>query len=122
MLKRNRQLTEAANFHDPRSYVANWNHPGTDHACEYLKGKEDVGARREEIRAFWKGKCAECGRYCPTFGHLHHIKGGLGKQRCWCRENLIFLCGPCHKDKHVSVRWTRKRSAEKDFLKLTEGM
>lgn len=101
MFKIDPEATERAGFKDPRSYVgmpppSGRFHPGTDHACVYLFGKEDVGARRDEIRKKNEGLCEYCGRLCWWSGELHHRVGGNGAQRCWCYENLAWVCKECH--------------------------
>lgn len=118
MPKRDEQATALAKFHDPRSYVANWNHQGTDHPCIYLKGREDKGAQREAIFRRDKFRCQACGRLLSLDGELapvgewHHKKGGLGRQRCDCIENAELRCPPwlgdCHSGEHVQVQWTKK--------------
>jgi len=113
--KKDREATARAHFKDPRSYVSLRIHPGQRFACVYLKG-EDVGAVRERIRCWYNYSCAECGRYCSETGHLHHIVGGLGAQRCWCEVNLIWLCELCHKDKHVQISWSRWAKKEEEAI------
>ena len=104
MLRVDKEATERAGFKDPRSYVclASFRiHQGTEHPCTYLAGA-DVGIRRAEVFFLAHYRCAACGRYCPEDGelwqrgHLDHIVGGLGAQRCYCYENLQLLCPDCH--------------------------
>jgi len=112
--KRDVQATIDRQYLDPRSYVATWNHPGTDHPCEYLRG-EDKTARRRQIFERDKGQCQIEGPGCRgyrgwDYGEWHHLQGGLGKQHCDCMENGVWACGPCHRAQHVQVR-SAKRSA-----------
>jgi hypothetical protein len=108
MIRRDKQATMDKQFLDPRSYVANWKHPFTDHACEYLFG-EDKTARRRQIFDRDKGKCQLETFLCKgyqgwDYGEWHHAKGGRGRQHCDCLENGLWSCGPCHRAMHVAVR------------------
>ena len=108
MLRRDKELTAMRKFNDPRSFVANWKHPGTEHPCVYLKGR-DVGERRQIVYDEAKGRCFYCGAwYGPNYGELHHLRGGLGNQRCWCIENLAWVCPRCHRTHHGHTRFGEK--------------
>lgn len=92
-----------------RSYVGSNLHPGTDHLCWYLKGV-DASLQRDRVFERDKGKCQVCGAYYGIeWGECHHLKGGLGKQRCWCMENLAWSCPKCHRSKHVRPMWTPRK-------------
>jgi len=109
--KRDKQATELRGFLDPRSYVSHRIHPGTEHPCEFLYGR-DVGVARLEVFAREKGRCWSCLTECNwDIGEMHHLKGGLGAQRCECLENLRWSCPHCHRAKHVQVQWTKRASA-----------
>ena len=118
MLKRDRELTDAmyanGTYKDQkrRSYVANWLHPGTNHRCEYLFGIDRL-RRHNEIRERARGWCQGCERahYVGIEGEWHHIKGGLGVQRCDCAENALLVCQTFHRNHHVRVKWTKKEEA-----------
>jgi hypothetical protein len=106
MIRKDKEATIAQQYLDRRSYVANWKHEGTNHGCVYLFG-EDMSARRVQIFEREKGKCQNCGFWTgPHWGELHHIKGGLGNQRCSCFENLAWSCAKCHHSKHIQVMWS----------------
>lgn len=110
-MKRDVQLTKAAKFLDPRSFIVQNLHPNTNHACVYLKGK-DVGPARLRIFERDKGRCQACGAwYGWDWGELHHLKGGLGLQRCWCPENLAWSCPKCHRSVHARPLWTPRTAA-----------
>ena len=109
MIKVDKEATRAAKFHDLRSYIATWLHPNTTHACRYLYG-EDVQDQRYHVFEVDQGKCFNCGAwYGPRSGELHHRQGGLGRQRCWCLENLAWSCPKCHRAQHVQTRWYEKK-------------
>ena len=99
MLRVDKQQTEEMSFNDKRSYVGNRMHPGTEHQCVYLKGR-DRSVRRAVIFSRSKGLCELCGDFCPFTGEMHHVKGGLGAQRCDCAENLVWACRECHRQAH----------------------
>jgi len=107
--KADKQLTDAANFEDDRSFIGQRIHPGTDHNCRYLRG-DDVKPMRQAIYARDGGRCTlklKCdgSRVLPFDGevwerwHLEHEIGGLGLQRCFCEENLRGACFSCHQIK-----------------------
>ena len=109
MPKADRQLTEAANFEDPRSFIGKRIHPGTQHNCLYVRG-DDVRPVRVAIYARDGGRCTlklKCdgSRVLPFDGsiyerwHLEHKVGGLGLQRCFCPENVRGACWDCHQAK-----------------------
>jgi hypothetical protein len=109
MLKRDSELTACAGFVDPRSFVALWKHPGTNHPCVYLFGV-DKGPQRRKIFERDKGRCQLETPACKGYqgwdrGQWHHIKGGRGNQHCDCLENALWSCGPCHRQKHVRPRF-----------------
>jgi hypothetical protein len=96
------QRTAEAKFQDKRSY---WTHAGH----EFLFG-DDVRQRRAEIFERDKGLCQlkvskDCIRYPGWYGHLHHIKGGNTDDRCWDKENLLWVCRHCHVEIHPRVKW-----------------
>ena len=107
-MKADRALTLAMKFQNPKSFIGQRIHPGTNHQCVYLKGK-DVGPARLAIYERDKGLCQTCGRHADwDDGEMHHKAGGLGLQRCSCAENLEWQCGPCHRRKHVAPMWTHR--------------
>lgn len=109
-MRADRELTAAMKFLDPRSFIGQRIHPGTTHQCCYLRGK-DVGPARQAIYERDKGLCQTCQRFSDSDdGEMHHIQGGLGLQRCSCPENLEWICGPCHRAKHVRVMWTHRKT------------
>jgi 5-methylcytosine-specific restriction endonuclease McrA len=105
----NPEATKEANFTDHRSYVSSRQHPGSDHACMYLKG-DDVAQARRRVFERERGRCWKCGAYYGwEFGHLRHLHGGNGEERCWCDENLGWGCPKCHMAEHGRVpRWVEK--------------
>jgi 5-methylcytosine-specific restriction endonuclease McrA len=118
-VKADRELTQAANFTDHRSFVGQRIHPGTAHNCIYVRG-DDVEQVRRRIYDRDGGRCTlkiQCAgaKVLPFDGtvwerwHLEHEVGGLGLSRCWCDENLRGTCNPCHrlKDKR-DPRWTKR--------------
>ena len=119
-MKRDRQLTDLAyangTFVDPkrRSYVAQKLHPGTDHPCVFLRGK-DRSNRRDELFKRVKGLCINCKRYRDEdHGDMsHEVSRGRGGCDCW--ENLAWRCtffvANCHTKEHPQVQWTRKGAA-----------
>jgi hypothetical protein len=117
VLRRDKELTDlmyaTGVYTDERhrSYVANWNHPGTNHRCEYLFGKDRI-RRHNEIRERANGFCQGCehAHYLGLEGEWHHIKGGLGRQRCDCRENGLYVCTKFHRKHHLHVKWTKARA------------
>ena len=110
-MKRDKALTIAENFQDPRSFVGQNLHPGTLRHCIYLRGK-DVGPQRHGVFLRDNGKCQACGAYYgEDWGELHHLKGGLGLQRCWCPENLAWSCPKCHRSVHARPLWTPRTAA-----------
>ncbi len=110
-VRKDKALTAERRFLDPKSYIGQRVHPGTDHPCQYLKGK-DVGVVRLLIFERERGRCWNCGAYYGwDYGELRHLKGGLGLERCWCPENLGWGCPKCHRSEHVRVRWSRKQAA-----------
>lgn len=95
--RRDRAATDSRNFQDARSYVSLAGH-------DYLFGR-DVEARRREIFERDAGRCWRCGAYYGwNYGHLYHIQGGRGPQRCWCIHNLRWSCPKCHRERHVRPR------------------
>ena len=111
--KRDKELTAAAHFLDPRSYISRHLHAGTAHNCRFLRGK-DVEIARMEVFEREKGRCWNCGAYYGwNYGEMHHLEGGLGAQRCFCPENLGWACPRCHRARHVGVRWTKRESVTK---------
>jgi len=105
--KPDREATAAAHFLDSKSYVSHFTHPGTNHQCIFLRGK-DVEIARMEVFEREKGRCWKCGAYYGwKYGHLHHKEGGLGARRCWCESNLEWSCPRCHREHHVHVRSDR---------------
>ncbi len=93
---KNPEATALANFTDKRSYVSFRIHPGSRHPCQFLKG-DDVEQIRRLIFEREKGRCWKCGAYYGwEYGHLRHLKGGIGADRCWCPENLGWGCPKCH--------------------------
>jgi hypothetical protein len=106
--KPNREATAAQGFLNTGSYVSFRLHPGTDHPCQFLKGK-DVEVIRLAVFEREKGRCWNCGAYYGwNYGHLRHLAGGNGARRCWCPENLGWGCPKCHKSEHVRPMWTKK--------------
>lgn len=104
-MKKHPELTAAAGYSDPRSYVGWRMHPDTDHHCEYLKGV-DVGVRRMEVFERDGGRCWDCKGYQSwDYGEMDHIFGGVGAQRCSCMENLRWSCGTCHRRRHVHTKF-----------------
>ena len=107
-MKRDRALTESADFLDKRSYIGQRVHPGTDHQCDYLRG-DDARLRRMDVFVRDHGRCQNCGAwYGWEWGEMHHLKGGLGLDRCWCMENLAWSCPQCHRSKHVQPMWSKR--------------
>jgi len=91
--------TQASFFLDRRSYVTHSGHA-------YLFGN-DVTMRRHEVYERDLGKCQDCGkRALWDEGEMNHIQGGL-VGRCTCMHNLEWLCKPCHRARHVSVKWSK---------------
>lgn len=108
MPKADRQLTAAMKFQDHRSFIGHRIHPGTTHPCVYLRGK-DVGPARLAVYERDKGLCQNCGRFEDwESGEMHHKRGGLTLERCSCGENLEWICGGCHRKKHVAPMWTHR--------------
>jgi hypothetical protein len=111
MPKIDREKTQAAEFLDHRSY---WNQNG--HV--YLHGK-DVEIVRLRIYERDNGICQlrlpGCkGRADWDYGgEMHHIKGGLGLQRCSCDHNLQWVCFSCHRNSHVRVKWRTQTPVQK---------
>ena len=102
MLRIDKEATKQAQFLDKRSYVGNriFAHPGTNHQCVYLFGK-DASLRRHYVVLLQGGKCKCCGQSCIAgSSELDHIVGGSKVNRCWCFENLQYLCRECHTKKH----------------------
>jgi hypothetical protein len=105
--KRDWAETAARQFKDKRSYVGFRVHPGTSHCCVYLFG-DDVTALRVQIFHAAHGLCWKCGQWVGWFdGEMHHRKGGLGRQRCYCIENQAWSCAGCHRPEHMQVRLGR---------------
>ena len=105
--RRDKHATANAGFCDPRSFVSRpWFNDGTVHV--YLKGA-DASAARTRTMERYKGKCALCGAVVGTSGEMDHILNGPTK-RCWCENNLRWLCKPCHRERHVHVKWSRKNA------------
>jgi hypothetical protein len=82
-----------------------------------LKG-DDVVVQRERVAHKSKGKCGKCKRPLDTvFGvltfEMDHKKGA-SFGRCDCLHNLDAVHIPCHREKHVQVKF----QAVKDFNKL----
>lgn len=100
--KRDPETTRLRMYLNSKSYVSFAGH-------EYLFG-EDVSLRRAEIFKRDKGKCYRCGAYYGwDYGHMDHVEGGLGPQRCDCPHNLQWACPKCHSKKHNrEPRWSRK--------------
>jgi hypothetical protein len=105
MLKANGLLLDA------RSFVG-YQGDMTPHLC--LKGA-DVILMRQRVWAKARRKCAECKTeitYSPfaddhgfeNAWEMDHIQGG-GFRRCDCLHNLRCLCAPCHRKKHVRVKF-----------------
>jgi len=105
MIRRDKAATQMAGFLDKRSYISFRIHPGTQHACIFLKGK-DVEVMRRLVFQREQGHCQVCRAYYGwNYGEMDHIVGGRGPQRCWCAENLRWLCPEHHRARHVLVRW-----------------
>jgi hypothetical protein len=91
--KRDRDRTQLRRFQDRRSFVSLAGH-------DYLFGR-DVEPRRREVFERECGRCWNCGAYYGwDYGHLEHIQGGYGPQRCWCAHNLRWGCPKCHMKHH----------------------
>lgn len=116
-MKRDRELTEEAYklgvFVDAkrRSYVSQKLHPGTDHHCCFLRGK-DRSNRRAELFKRVKGICINCKRYRDEeHGDMSH-ELSRGKGGCDCWENLAWRCtffvANCHTKEHPQVQWSRR--------------
>lgn len=111
-MKRDKQLTEMMGFTDKRSYMGQRIHPNTKHQCQYLFG-DDVTQVRRLVFDRERGRCWNCGAYYGwDYGHLRHIVGGRGLQRCFCLENLGWGCPKCHSREHVRVKWTPKKGSQ----------
>jgi hypothetical protein len=125
MLSRDPELTQAMYatgiFQDQRqrSYIAYHIHPGTNHRCRYTFGL-DVYTVREEIHLRSGGFCEGCERkhYIGKEGQLHHIQGGRGKQRCWCAENLQWVCQRYHRQRHVHTRFGEGNGSTADRVQI----
>lgn len=97
------EATKAMHFESRYSYVSLRQHPGSDHACQYLAGLIDIGIRRTQVFMRDEFRCASCGEkvdtnipsWHPDSAHLAH--GGHSKvTRCWCLENLSLKHKRCH--------------------------
>jgi len=98
-----REATKAKQYFDSRSFVST-------HGDEYLKGM-DLGQRRREVYDRSKGRCQlqnspRCrGWISWETMEMDHIQGGL-VGRNDNLENLRAVCAPCHRHRHVQVRWS----------------
>jgi hypothetical protein len=81
-------------FVDERSSV---DMKGHDH----LKGT-DMEFFRQRIVERANGKCELCGVTIRDNGELHHDPDGY--ERYDSDESVKFICGPCHRSKHVRVK------------------
>jgi hypothetical protein len=117
-------LWENGLFLDKDSFLG-WRSDSTPHL--FLK-REDIALQRERVYQNDAGWCQlslspEChnnrGFSIPRDEfELDHIKGGL-VERCDCEHNLQVACAPCHRMKHVRVKWgPSKQQAEKEFSEL----
>ena len=97
---------------DSRSFIGYRKEDMTPHL--HLKG-EDLSKQREKV--FYRSNARCQLRISPDCvvnpvwqesGELDHIQGGL-VGRCDCLHNLQWACKPCHRMKHIQVRWTPKR-------------
>lgn len=54
-------------------------------------------------------RCERCGTFCGMQGHVDHVisraKGRKTGLSPWARDNLQYLCPPCHNAKSVAERW-----------------
>jgi 5-methylcytosine-specific restriction endonuclease McrA len=55
------------------------------------------------------GICQVCRKFVGLAGELDHIIGGNTDARCWCAENLQWICSTCHRNKHLHVKWSKKK-------------
>lgn len=104
-------------FWDKRSFISLGTEPHL-----YLKG-DDIKLMRQRVWARAKRKCANCKREIiyqdfDADWEMDHKQGGT-VGRCDCLHNLQVLCRPCHRAKHVQVKFTqRKEEAKKQFDEL----
>jgi len=91
--RRDAETTKDKRYVDGRSFVSHGGH-------EYLFGR-DVEPRRRQVFDRESGRCWNCGAYYGwDYGHMDHIIGGRGPQRCWCLHNLRWSCPKCHVVRH----------------------
>jgi hypothetical protein len=120
------KATAARNFHSKDSYVTLAGH-------EYLAGELDHAYRRAEVYRLAGGEvvlhltadgkhidyaekikdaicqgCEKPHRVNWFWGEWHHVKNGLGPQRCDCIHNSKFVCKSWHALHHRGPRWTKK--------------
>lgn len=54
-----------------------------------------------------------CGAwYGLNYGEMDHIEHMTKVSRCWCDENLRWLCRKCHRGRHVQVRWSKREDLQ----------
>lgn len=118
VFKRDPVATLERQFVDRDSYVSFRLHPGTDHPCIYLAGDDVLQARRRifdrdkhkcSLRLVCKGiEILPFEGSIYDRGHLEHLNGGDGADRCWCDENLRLACYGCHVVKDGrQPRWSK---------------
>lgn len=97
-----KRRTEQARFEDGNSRIG---HRPDGSEFWDLRGK-DVGIQRNRVFLRDKQRCQECGRALEwSECEMDHIRS-RGRGGDDHLDNLQTLCPPCHRRKHVSVRWT----------------
>ena len=116
--RKDSEATKARNFLSRYSYVSFRIHPGTNHPCVYLAGRDCNGWKIHVYLnsgpiARYLARCAECGEITGwNVGEADHIEHVNKVVRCWCEENGRWLCKSCHKKRHVRPRFGEKSAVE----------
>jgi hypothetical protein len=96
--KRNHEATAQAGFHSKASFISL-----DGHLVLYGADKKPI---RLLIYQRDRGICRECGHTAGWFrGEWHHVANEHNNfRRCDCPEGGEWVCGPCHRKKHVLVQ------------------